>query len=349
MFLFSLKKIIFFLILGSMFFVPSVVWAEPMPICPGYTDNPDAESQGNYSKTMEDEDPKECEVPEDLIQIAVPIPGLKTGTIKYYPVEYRTYTKTDGEQQWCYVRPLKQCYTVSGIQEYIRWLYSFLVSAIGIVSVGMIMYGAVQFITAYGVAEKIQKAKDTIINSILGLVIALLSYVILFTINPAITSLYIPSIPPVPPVANPLEAEALCATTCGEVSDAATRGTDEIKKCMGVLCPTKNQSCVIERSPSNPDKYSKGSCVSEYLFTYMNHSDSNKNNKSENFPFDGDIDCGTVQKETVSHDDVGSKCASPKTPNTCHYVIPVSGHMKVDYSTDPPKVSNTEGTKSGCF
>lgn len=45
----------------------------------------------------------------------------------------------------------------------------------GLVAVGYIIYGGLQFVYAQGEADKTKKARQTIINAIIGLVIALLS------------------------------------------------------------------------------------------------------------------------------------------------------------------------------
>ncbi len=45
----------------------------------------------------------------------------------------------------------------------------------GLVAVGYIVYGGVQFVTAQGEADKTKKARQTIINALIGLVIALIS------------------------------------------------------------------------------------------------------------------------------------------------------------------------------
>jgi len=44
-----------------------------------------------------------------------------------------------------------------------------------LVAVGYVVYGGVQFVTAQGEADKAKKARQTIINALIGLVIAMLS------------------------------------------------------------------------------------------------------------------------------------------------------------------------------
>ena len=49
---------------------------------------------------------------------------------------------------------------------------------IGLVAVIFIIYGGFQYTTSAGDASKVKKAKDTIVNGVIGLVIALLAFAI---------------------------------------------------------------------------------------------------------------------------------------------------------------------------
>ena len=70
------------------------------------------------------------------------------------------------------------------LSQYIVGLYNFLLSIVGIVAVMMLIIGGMKYIAAAGNASVISDAKDTIWNAILGLLLALLSWVIVSTINP---------------------------------------------------------------------------------------------------------------------------------------------------------------------
>lgn len=76
--------------------------------------------------------------------------------------------------------------TITGntLGEYIAALFLFFVSVAGILATVMIMYGGVKYVVSFGNPQKISDAKDTITSAMLGLAIALGSYVILMTINP---------------------------------------------------------------------------------------------------------------------------------------------------------------------
>lgn len=70
------------------------------------------------------------------------------------------------------------------LSQYVVGLYNFLLSIVGIVAVMMLIIGGMKYITAAGNASIIGDAKDTISNAIFGLLLALLSWVIVSTINP---------------------------------------------------------------------------------------------------------------------------------------------------------------------
>lgn len=67
---------------------------------------------------------------------------------------------------------------------YMIGLYNFLLSIVGIVAVMMLIFGGMRYITAMGSTSATSSAKDIIINALLGLLLALISWVIVSTINP---------------------------------------------------------------------------------------------------------------------------------------------------------------------
>lgn len=71
----------------------------------------------------------------------------------------------------------------SSFPVYLKSIYSFFISVIGIVAVAYIAFGGYQWIVAAGNAEQISRAKNTIQGAIVGLLLAAGSYVILNLIN----------------------------------------------------------------------------------------------------------------------------------------------------------------------
>lgn len=72
------------------------------------------------------------------------------------------------------------------IAEYISAVYNYVLGIVGIVAVIMIAVGGVIWLTAGGSPDRVKTAKDYISGAIIGLFLALGSYVILYTINPAL-------------------------------------------------------------------------------------------------------------------------------------------------------------------
>lgn len=60
----------------------------------------------------------------------------------------------------------------------IKKIIDFMLFAVGLVAVIMIIYGGIQYTTSAGDSGKIASAKNTIIYSIVGLVVAILAYAI---------------------------------------------------------------------------------------------------------------------------------------------------------------------------
>ncbi len=80
----------------------------------------------------------------------------------------------------------KRCLVIPWIGIYIGALYTYALSIITLVAVAMIMVGGVVWLTAGGSSERVGKAKEYIAGALTGLLIALFSYTMLATINPAL-------------------------------------------------------------------------------------------------------------------------------------------------------------------
>jgi hypothetical protein len=97
-----------------------------------------------------------CYVTPEKVELSVPIPDVTGGA---------TLT------------------TVTQFPDYLKKIYTFFVWAIAIVAVAYLGFGGYEWIAAAGSAEQIGKAKDTIQGAIMGLLLALGSWVLLNTIN----------------------------------------------------------------------------------------------------------------------------------------------------------------------
>ena len=77
---------------------------------------------------------------------------------------------------------------IKGLAGYIVVAYEYFVGLIGIVAVMMIVWGGFKWTTSAGNSSQIASARSTITSAVVGLVLALTSYLLLATINPALVS-----------------------------------------------------------------------------------------------------------------------------------------------------------------
>ena len=84
---------------------------------------------------------------------------------------------------------------VENIGDYIRGIFKFGLIAIGLVAFGAIVVGAIQYTVSAGNESQTKEGKDRILHGIYGVVLLLLSFLILNTINPDIIRLREPAAP----------------------------------------------------------------------------------------------------------------------------------------------------------
>jgi hypothetical protein len=99
--------------------------------------------------------------------------------------------------------------------------YSFAFLIAGFLAFVMIVYGGVRYTFSGGSSSSKEEAKDAIKQALLGLGLLLVAYLILSTINPDLTQLRMPTLPPytAPPVASgtvivPPPGVTGCSTSC---------------------------------------------------------------------------------------------------------------------------------------
>jgi hypothetical protein len=73
--------------------------------------------------------------------------------------------------------------------KYIRAIYQYGIGVTGILATIVLMFGGVLWLTAGGNTGQVSEAKEWIKASLTGLIIALLSYIILLTVNPDLVNL----------------------------------------------------------------------------------------------------------------------------------------------------------------
>lgn len=130
--------------------------------------------------------------------------------------------------------------STKAIAEYIKAIYKFLIGIVSIVACIMLMVGGVSWLTAGGSPEKVKNAQDIIKGSLAGLFLALGSFFILGTINPALVNFNVMTIKSVTPAPNLNDKKTDCLkenTPCGTwpVKSGSTTETC-CKKCCGGAC-----------------------------------------------------------------------------------------------------------------
>lgn len=122
----------------------------------------------------------------------------------------------------------------SSFYDYAISIYKFGIGAVGICAMLMIMIGGYMYMASAGNNASMEKAKGVITDAIVGLILALSSYLILYVINPDLTK--IKEIKPIDTIAQ----------------DAATgvTGTTGAKTGSGKCQPVTSGACTIENLKS---------------------------------------------------------------------------------------------------
>ncbi len=88
--------------------------------------------------------------------------------------------------------------STKAIGEYVRAIYKYAIGIVGILAAVVLMFGGILWLTAGGSTERVSSAKAWIGASLTGLILALCSYMILATINPALVDFRITPVPKIP-------------------------------------------------------------------------------------------------------------------------------------------------------
>lgn len=82
------------------------------------------------------------------------------------------------------------------LPSYINYLFIFGLGLIAFLALGQMMLGGLTYILAAGNVAKVENAKDTIQQALIGLGLLLVSYLLLRTINPDLVNLRNPNLTP---------------------------------------------------------------------------------------------------------------------------------------------------------
>ncbi|MDA3840042.1 MAG: pilin [Patescibacteria group bacterium] len=134
----------------------------------------------------------------------------------------------------------------TAIGEYIKNIYNYAISIVGIVATIMLLFGGFTWLTAGGSGEKVGKARDIIFGSLTGLVLALTSYTLLTMVNPDLVNFKIQKIKTPEDTSSGLGACDRC-TVLGNTGTCVTRScviVFEKENCDGTYLGT-NKSTII--------------------------------------------------------------------------------------------------------
>lgn len=82
------------------------------------------------------------------------------------------------------------------ISTYVRYIYYFIIGISGFVALAALIYGGFRYLISAGNPEALKDAKNQILAALLGMVILLSSWLILYNINPQLATPHLPTIRP---------------------------------------------------------------------------------------------------------------------------------------------------------
>jgi len=207
--------------------------------------------------------------------------------------------------------------STSMIAKYIRAIYKYAIGIVGILAAVVLMIGGVMWIVAGGNATAIGEAKSWIGASLTGLVLALSSYLILATINPALVDLKTTGIKTVEPVINQSTLQIGSPCTIN-IAPYCVEGL-ECKNGKCAITDLTTQQCQASNYSWNESTNCNGATYSDLLC-------SCKGSKPNNYK------CCTPKSTTV---------ATPVSGGCCHVKKQTELVYRCDYSSTL--------TESGCM
>ncbi len=200
----------------------------------------------------------------------------------------------------------------SAIGEYIKAIYNYAIGIVGILAALVIMLGGVIWLTAGGNTGRIDNAKSWITAGLTGLVIALSSYAILYTINPDLVDLQ--------------------TTKPGGIPTYETGCCDTGNNCQAIIMENQND-CEGEYFPNKICK--AGRCVSSRLLPNGTKCARSKKDNPESLPLcanckngyhsEGDENfCGPSSSEEADPEEIGCCITDFNAEDGCEAGIPKS-------------------------
>jgi len=164
------------------------------------------------------------------------------------------------------------------LPDYIKYIFNFIISLAGIIALGALIYGGVQYLTSTGQPEKLKTARNQILTALLGVVILLSAYLILTTVNPQLIIFKMPFLEEIifpapataPSPAPPVYENYLWRIT--EIADSVKGITgnekDGIKKtAQDIKSLTSKCNCQNTQPMCLCENYTGGGCRALYCYS----------------------------------------------------------------------------------
>ena len=141
--------------------------------------------------------------------------------------------------------------TDGNFYSYIGAVYKFGIWTVGIAAMLMITIGGYMYIVSAGNQASMGKAKSIIFDAIIGLILALTSYLILYEINPNLVSLSggavggpVPAQPGAPPVQPAVTPSGTCTNAAADMKNICTAGCQK-------TCDVSRYDAIIARNATS--------------------------------------------------------------------------------------------------
>lgn len=192
----------------------------------------------------------------------------------------------------------------SDLGVFIKSIYNWGIGIVGILALAQLVIGGVQYMMS-GAVDKTQAAKDRIFNALIGVVMALTSYLIIYTINPELVKVGFELAPLDQSISISTEKITACMTT-GELQ----KYTDNNYTCVsaGASCPEGKGSYTCTPPAKAPKVSSAKVCDSgdgQQVQAYVNNAYKNDPKST--------IDCQPDPSSTCSNKSYAAfKCTVQK-------------------------------------
>lgn len=219
------------------------------------------------------------------------------------------------------------------LANYIRAIFTYFIWVVGIVAVVMVMYGGVKWVAAAGNPGQIKDARDVIDNAVIGVIIALVSVVLLNTINPKLTKLSLSGVTNVDTIFYDSQyVTSICgmqlqdthSLTCGQAFPNGGTTVDRNGKtvptyCMATICPKgffhRPSVCQLDAVPLLSDPTRSGykvlaGCQDTFSFSASSLPGFVRQGQIQSAATligDPAADCGRYTSPIADH--FGTKCA----------------------------------------